>query len=86
MVIAIGDRIDPPVQGETTTNGLTGRAITFSTAMPDADYDVRFELLERAGGQLGEVYVPEASKTSAGFTFYNEGAAGLAIRWIAQRY
>ena len=85
MSLAIGDRIDPPLSGETTTNGLSGRAVTFSSAMPDADYDVRFELLTRAGGQLGEIWVPDATKTSAGFTFHNEGAAGLAVRWVAER-
>lgn len=39
-MLSIGDRIDPPQSGTSTTNGATGRAITFSTALPDADYVV----------------------------------------------
>lgn len=84
MSLAIGDRIDIPPGGSSTTNGTTGRAITFATALPDDDYTVTISFEAAQSGQLGDWHI--GSKTAAGFTLYNDGATGIAFGWLAQRY
>lgn len=83
MALAIGDRIDIPPGGSTTTNGTTGRAVTFSAALPDTDYHVSVTAGADQNGQLGDVWV---SKSTSGCTIYNDGATGIAITWAVTRY
>ncbi len=83
MAIAIGDRIDPPLGGSSTTNGLSGRSISFASSLPDTDYHITITPTVQAQGQFGELWY---SKTTTGFTLYNDGAAGLGFTWSVQRY
>lgn len=83
MALAIGDRIDIPPGGSSTTNGTTGRALTFSAALPDTDYHVSITPSAAQAGQLGEVWV---TKTTSGCTIYNDGATGISFTWAVTRY
>lgn len=86
MVLAIGTRIDAPEAGASTTNGTTGRAITFSTALPDTDYHVSisFESAASLAGSIGEYRI--SAKATTGFTLTNEGATGIVFTYAVTRY
>jgi len=83
MVLAVGTRIDPPESGATTTNGTTGRTVTFTNALPGTDYHVSITPTAAQAGALGEVWY---TKTAASFVLYNDGAAGLAVTYAVTRY
>ena len=79
-----GDRIDPLPCGATTTNGLTGRAVTFATSLEDTNYHVSVSLVSAAPtGVLGEV---SYAKTTGGVTIYNTGDSALNITYSVQLF
>ena len=84
MTLAVGTRIDPPMAAASTTNGVTGREIILASALPDANYHVSITPTAQPLGQFGEYWI--GSKTGAGFTLYNDGAAGLAFTYAVTRY
>lgn len=86
MTLAIGTRIDPPLAAASTTNGLTGRTITLAYELLTANYHVSITPSVKANGQLGDYWIPEASKLTTGFTIYNDGATGLAFTYAITRY
>lgn len=86
MTLAVGTRIDAPEAGASTTNGLTGRAITFGSELADASYHVSISHTDRPSGAFGEWWIPAATKLSTGFTIFNDGATGLAFTYAVTRY
>jgi hypothetical protein len=83
MVLAVGTRIDPPESGASTTNGTTGRTVSFSTALPDTDYHVSITPTADQDGSLGDYWY---TKTVNNFVLYNDGAAGIAFTYAVTRY
>jgi hypothetical protein len=84
MTLAVGTRIDPPLAGASTTNGTTGRTITLAYELSTADYHVSITPTAAQAGQFGEYWI--GSKTTTGFTVYNDGATGLAFTYAVTRY
>ena len=84
MTLATGTRIDPPLAAASTTNGLTGRAITLAYEVTTADYHVGIAPTLRPNGAFGDWWI--GNKTTTGFTVYNDGATGLAFTYAVTRY
>lgn len=84
MTLAVGTRIDPPLAAASTTNGTTGRVITLAYELATADYHVGISYTAQALGTFGDWWVE--SKTTTGFTLYNDGATGLAFTYAVTRY
>lgn len=69
--------------GASTTNGETGRAISFTTAEPDTNFSISIAFKENPGPDIGAVwFVP----TVNGFTLYNIGSTGKAFSWVMLRH
>lgn len=84
MTLAVGTRIDPPLAAASTTNGLTGRAITLAYELTTADYHVDIAPTAQPSGAFGDWWI--GSKTTTGFTVYNDGAAALPFTYAVTRY
>lgn len=83
-MLAVGDRIDPPVAGTFTTAGATGTAITFPAAMPSTSYHLAVETTSNPAGGLGEIWT--SAKTVNGCTLHNSGNAGITGTYHAVPY
>jgi hypothetical protein len=84
MVLAVGTRIDAPEAGASTTNGTTGREITFANELATADYHVSISFEANPSGGAGEWWI--GAKLTTGFTLYHNGVSGLAFTYAVTRY
>lgn len=69
--------------GASTTNGSTGREITFNTAEADTNYAVSITFLEDPGPNVGHVWVAKATNK---ITVYNVGDTGKSFAWSIIRH
>ena len=83
-MLTAGTRIDPPIAVGFTSNGLAGVAITFPVAAPAATFHVSICWTANPAGEAGEWWV--GSKTTAGFTLYHNGTAGITGTYAITSY
>jgi hypothetical protein len=77
------DRIDPMPAGASTTAGISGQSISFGRDLGTTDYHITLLLTQRPYGKLGDVWY---SKSSTGFTLFNDGDSAISFTWGTQLF
>ena len=76
LVFVLG--LELPVKGTATFSAGTSVAVTFDTALSDANYAVVFD------GEENNTFWP-SSKTASGFTANADTSTSATVRWVLHR-